>query len=116
MNYSQFKKTILVKNLTDKNGNPKHTRLVKRLFYKFATELKNEYGFDMFRCDNDKCRITEWNGQPIIMELNHLNRVTNDSRIKNLQMLCPNCHQQTDGYKNRSISIDEHYNKLVTGK
>ena len=111
MNYSTFKKKYLVKNFRDKDGYPKHTRLVKRYFYKFNEELKKEFGFDAHTCS--VCGIQEWNGRPIIMELDHLNRITNDSRIENVDPKCPNCHQQTDGYKNRSISIEEYHLKLL---
>jgi hypothetical protein len=47
MNYQKFKQEYLVDNFTDEKGNPKHTRLVKRLFYKFNDKLKVEFGFDI---------------------------------------------------------------------
>lgn len=111
MNYQKFKQEYLIDNFTNKKGKPKHTRFVKRLFYKFNKELKAEFGFDILTCQH--CNISEWNGRPIVMELDHINRKTNDSRIENLRPLCPNCHQQTLGYKNRKISIEEYHNKLI---
>ena len=108
--YEEFKEKILIKDLKDNKGRPKHTRYVKHLFYKFAKELKEEFGFDMFICS--ECGCTEHNGRPVIMELDHLNRITNDSRIENLSMKCPNCHSQTLGYKNRKITIEEYHDKL----
>lgn len=110
MTYDQFKQRYLIENLLDKSGSPKHTRHVKHLFYKFAVELKQEFGFDMHKCD--QCGLTEWNGHGIVLELEHKNRITNDSRITNLRMLCPNCHSQTDGYKNRKTHINEHHAKI----
>mgnify|MGYP000424209917 CR=1 FL=1 len=68
------------------------------------------FNFDMFICS--ECGCTEHNGRPVIMELDHLNRITNDSRIENLSMKCPNCHSQTLGYKNRKITIEEYHDKL----
>jgi hypothetical protein len=111
MNYETFKKKYLIENLTDKKGIPKHTRLIKRLFYKFRSQLKEEFGFDILTCS--VCGIQEWNNRPIIMELDHLNRVTNDSRIENLDSKCPNCHQQTLGYANRSSEIEEYFQKIT---
>ena len=110
MSYKEFKQKYLINNFTDRKGNPKHTRLVKHLFYKFSDELKKEYNFDIFTCLH--CNCSKHNNLPVIMELDHINRKTNDSRIENLRPLCPNCHQQTLGYKNRKISIEEYYNKL----
>jgi hypothetical protein len=51
------------------------------------------------------CGLTEWRGQPLAIELDHINGQRNDHRIENLRMLCPNCHSQTDthGARNRKI-------------
>jgi 5-methylcytosine-specific restriction endonuclease McrA len=113
MNYEQFKEKYLIEGYTDRKGNPKHTRFIKHLIYKFNNRLKEEFGFDIFICQH--CNINEWNGRPIIMELDHINRITNDSRITNLRPLCPNCHQQTLGYKNRKVEIEE-YVKVLESK
>ena len=46
----------------------------------------------------NKCEICGlegwWNGEPIIMILDHINGIHNDHRIENLRMLCPNCNSQ----------------------
>lgn len=108
--FEQFEQKYLIDNFCDKRGKPKHTRLVKAYFYKFADQLKGKYGFDIHTCSH--CGLTKWNGQAIIMELDHINSTTNDSRIENLRPLCPNCHSQTAGYKNRKQSIDERVAQL----
>lgn len=56
------------------------------------------------RCE--KCGITEWCGNKLMMQLHHINGINNDHRIENLQMLCPNCHSQTENYagKNKYVS------------
>ena len=53
------------------------------------------------------CGITEWNGKPIALQLHHINGIHNDNRLSNLQLLCPNCHSQTEnfGTKGRGTSI-----------
>ena len=48
------------------------------------------------------CGNTEWLGQPIPLELHHINGVHTDNRLENLQILCPNCHAQTDNYSGKS--------------
>lgn len=48
------------------------------------------------------CGISEWLGKPINCELHHINGDTTDNRIENLQILCPNCHSQTDNFRRRN--------------
>lgn len=42
-----------------------------------------------------------WNGQPLIMILDHKNGNKNDHRLENLRYVCPNCNQQlvSTGFK-----------------
>ena len=52
------------------------------------------------RCES--CGITEWLGKSLGMQLHHLNGDGSDNRIENLQLLCGNCHSQTDTYGGRN--------------
>ena len=51
--------------------------------------------------------MTEWQGKPIPLELHHINGDNTDNRLENLQLLCPNCHAQTETYggKNQKLNI-----------
>jgi len=49
------------------------------------------------------CGRDEWNGRPIALELDHINGRSDDNRLENLRLLCPNCHAQTDTYRGRNI-------------
>lgn len=46
----------------------------------------------------------EWQGQLLILELDHKNGIRNDNRLKNLRFLCPNCHSQTKTFRGRNIN------------
>lgn len=50
------------------------------------------------------CGITEWNGKPLKMELHHIDEDKNNYSLDNLQMLCPNCHSQTDNFRSKNNS------------
>lgn len=47
------------------------------------------------------CGLTKWNDKPITLQLHHINGNPKDDRIENLQLLCPNCHSQTDSFCKR---------------
>lgn len=44
------------------------------------------------------CGISSWMNKPITLQLHHINGNHYDNRLENLQVLCPNCHSQTDNY------------------
>ena len=48
------------------------------------------------------CELTEWRGQSIPLELDHINGKHDDNRLENLRLLCPNCHAQTDTYRGKN--------------
>jgi 5-methylcytosine-specific restriction endonuclease McrA len=65
-----------------------------------------------YRCE--KCGNTEWNGKEIPLQLHHINGDSNDNRLENLQILCPNCHAQTDNFSRPKV-IKEKNKCIVCG-
>lgn len=57
------------------------------------------------------CGITEWMGNPIVLELEHINGNSEDNSEENLSLLCPNCHSQTDTYKGKNVGNGRHYRR-----
>lgn len=48
------------------------------------------------------CNLTEWFGNEIPLELDHINGVHEDNTLSNLRLLCPNCHALTDTYRGKN--------------
>lgn len=60
-------------------------------------KLKNkliEDGLKEHKCEI--CHLTEWNNRKIPLELHHIDGNRYNNIIENIQILCPNCHSQTD--------------------
>lgn len=65
----------------------------------------------------EECGISEtYNGKPIVMHLDHVNGKSDDHRLANLKMLCPNCHSQTDTYSGRNIKNSNRMNLIEKKK
>jgi len=80
---------------------------VKTLLYKLG--LKEN------KCDC--CGLSEWNQKEIQCELHHINGDPTDNRLENLQILCPNCHSQTDNFrsKNKAKSAQKEISDVEAG-
>lgn len=79
-----------VKNGTLRSGNLK-AKILKYELKEYICEI---------------CAITEWEGQPLSLHLDHINGVNNDNRLENLRFLCPNCHSLTETYCGKSKGIN----------
>lgn len=55
------------------------------------------------------CGLTEWMGQPINLEVPHIDGDRSNNDLSNLQLLCPNCHSYTPTFtrKNQNCAIPE---------
>ena len=84
---SQPLSEILIEHSTFVNANHLRERLLKE-------------GIKQHRCEC--CGNTEWLGQPIALELHHINAIRDDQRLENLRLLCPNCHALTDNYRGKN--------------
>lgn len=58
-------------------------------------------GIKEHKCE--KCKLTEWLGIPIPLELNHKDGNKHNHSLKNIELLCPNCHALTPNYRGRNM-------------
>lgn len=73
----------------------------------FTTNSKartNNIRYSLINIRGNKCEICgleEWNGKPITLELHHIDGDNTNHSLDNIQLLCPNCHSQTEGWRGR---------------
>ena len=72
--------------------------------WKLKLKLFRE-GLKEHRCEC--CGINEWMGKPISLQLHHIDGNNKNNTIENLQILCPNCHSQTENYCGLSNKIEK---------
>ena len=52
-----------------------------------------------------RCGLSEWLGEKIPLELEHINGDHYDNTLSNLTLLCPNCHSFTPTYRGKKLKI-----------
>lgn len=83
---------IPLSNILVKDYSYSSNRLRKRLISEGIKEHKCE-------C----CGLSEWLGDPIPLELDHIDGDHYNNTLENLKILCPNCHAKTPTYRGRNV-------------
>lgn len=82
--------------------------LIEDSTYYSSCKLKNRLfneGFKEKKCEI--CGNTMWMDKKIPLELHHKNGISTDNRIENLQILCNNCHAQTENFRKGKSSLNK---------
>lgn len=88
------------------------TRLNKGTLY--ATSLKERIiNAQLKERKCECCGNRDWNGKPIPLQIHHRNGDRTDNRLENLQILCPNCHAQTENYCGGNQQKRQHTRKCT---
>jgi len=70
-----------------KKGKLKKLASIRRL-------LTEEKGYNC-----ELCGISDYNGKPLTLQVDHIDGNSDNNLPKNVRLLCPNCHSQTETYK-----------------
>lgn len=82
----------------------------KPMQLKKLSELKSQSAIRRYllitrghRCEG--CGLDKWLGKPIPLEAHHKDGNKKNNTEKNLELICPNCHNFTDNYRNKKGSV-----------
>jgi hypothetical protein len=64
-----------------------------------------------YRCA--ECGLSEWRGEKLPLDLDHVNGVSDDNRQENIRLLCPNCHALTPTYRGRNKGMYKEQHPMV---
>jgi len=59
------------------------------------------------------CGISEWNNKELNLECDHIDGIHYNNHPSNLRLICPNCHSQTNTFKNNNRGNGRKLNKLL---
>lgn len=90
--FSKYKEKIVFDKIDNNTFNLKNKITESKWIKKY---LINKYGNKCMKCNwDEKNKIT--NKVPI--QLNHIDGNSENNKLNNLELLCPNCHSLTDNY------------------
>ena len=50
----------------------------------------------------NKCGLSEWLGEPLVLEIDHKDGCSDNNSRRNLEGICPNCHSLTPTWRGRN--------------
>lgn len=90
------------KKFTDRKKISLSEILIKDSYYNSHRLKKRLIEENYFEHKCNKCLLSKWNELLIPLELEHKNGNNQDNRLENLELLCPNCHAQTQTYRGKN--------------
>ncbi len=100
-------------NTLSKTKNDLKKSLVENCKTRIDSKIK--YHLYEYNLKEEKCEECgqgpEWNGKPLVLQLDHINGICTDNRLENLRILCGHCHSQTETFSTGQKAKDKSWVK-----
>lgn len=58
-----------------------------------------------------QCHLIEWQGKKLTLQLHHIDGNSSNNTLKNVQLLCPNCHSITPNFGRKNLGNGRAYRR-----
>lgn len=119
VNYKRFKEACLLKDISIDNlaaigkTRPRSRKIkpIEDLLCEHSRVHRVNFKRRLIKARilEEKCQMcglgTVWNGEPLVLVLDHIDGVNDNYTLNNLRLLCPNCNSQTKTFAGRNIKV-----------
>lgn len=86
--------------------------------FKSYTFSKNSFKRYILNTRKNVCNVCGlpdvWNGKRLVLQLDHIDGDAMNNKLDNIQLICPNCHSQTDTFCGRNIGKSTREFHIIT--
>jgi Zn finger protein HypA/HybF involved in hydrogenase expression len=105
-------------NVSSNHVKSQKIKKASKLFEQLGPDTRRRLVIQEQNNQCNKCKLSEWLGEPLTLEIDHMDGNNRNNFRENLEALCPNCHSLTLTWRGRNktkkVSDEELIDALST--